>query len=70
MESDKIDISKHLVRFEEVGCSLQMAEDIKNVLRNKDRLRDKNNQYPTLGTSPTHSPDTDMGHHRFVFCLD
>jgi hypothetical protein len=65
MESDTIDIGKHLVRLEETGCpvtnivaiSFQLAEEIKNVLRNKETLKAKDNQFPILETYPTRSAE-------------
>ena len=64
-EYDKIDISKYLVRLEETGCpvtnivmvSLQLAEEIKNILNGKEKLRAKNDQFPILETSTAHSAE-------------
>jgi hypothetical protein len=68
MESDKIDIAKHLVRLEESGSpvdnivpvSLDIAEEIKNVLRTREKLRVKDNQFPILETYPTRSTEICM----------
>jgi hypothetical protein len=64
-EYDKIDISKYLVRLEETGCpitnivmvSLHLADEIKNILNRKEKLRSKNDQFHILETSPTHSAE-------------
>jgi len=63
VEFDYIDISKHLIKLEETGCavtnvvnvSLQLAEEIKNILKRKEKLSIKDGQFPILETNPTRS---------------
>ena len=59
LKSDKINISKYLIRLEEtkdpvnniVILSLDLAKEIKNILREKETLMIKDNEFPLLEVS-------------------
>lgn len=65
MEFDNIDISKYLIKLEDTGCaltnvvnvSLQLADEIKNILKTKEQLDIKDGQFPILETNPTRSAE-------------